>query len=82
MAFANAHESEVPTSKLLEKEMDLFNNGYGITYCLTCSSTNTNAQIMLGLVYFLSIGELKYLKPLDSNGHIILGTTSIFWTNM
>lgn len=61
--FANAHESEVPTQLQLEKEMDLFNNNIGISYCWNCWVTSNNS-IADALMVKLNNGELRYLRPI------------------
>jgi|GEM_PF-1856311 len=63
--FATAHESEVPAQLQLEKEMDLFNNNIGISYCWNCWTTANNS-IADALMIKLNNGELKYLKPIWS----------------
>ena len=62
--FAIAHESEVPLQLQLEKQMDIFNNNVGISYCWSCWTTSDNA-IANAILSKLNNGELKYIKPLD-----------------
>jgi hypothetical protein len=86
--FATAHESEVPQQLHLEREMDLFNNGVGISYCWNCWITSNNS-IADAIIEKINNGELKYLSPLNIfqspkwpqglNG--ILPSTTIKWTN-
>jgi hypothetical protein len=86
--FANAHESEVPSQLNLEKQMDLFNNGIGISYCWNCW-TNSNNSIADAILNKLNNGELKYLSPLDLSSSTywpaglngILPSTTLKWTN-
>lgn len=87
--FADAHESEVPTALAMEKTMDLYNNEVGISYCINCATSTTNADIANAIMNKLYAGLLKYLAPLDwtaspdypagKNG--ITDTTEIKWTN-
>lgn len=63
--FSDAHESEVPSQLLLEKQMDIFNNSVGITAGQNAgfwTSVNDLGNIIKNKV---DNGELKYLKPLD-----------------
>ncbi|GDX41953.1 hypothetical protein LBMAG22_04820 [Bacteroidota bacterium] len=86
--FATAHESEVPQELQLEREMDMFNNSVGISYCWNCWTTSNNS-IANAVIDKLNNGELKYLSPLNHiqspdwplglNG--ILSSTTIKWTN-
>jgi hypothetical protein len=62
--FSDAHESEVPVQLELEKQMDLFNNQVGISYCWRCW-TKSNNIIADDIMSKLNNGELKYLSPLD-----------------
>lgn len=62
--FATAHESEVPSQLNLEKQMDLFNNEVGISYCWNCWTTSNNS-IADAIMDKLNNGELKYIKPLN-----------------
>lgn len=62
--FAIAHESEVPSVLHLEREMDIFNNNVGISYCWNCWGTSNNT-IRNGIMNKLNNGELRYIKPLD-----------------
>jgi len=62
--FATAHESEVPQQLQLEKQMDLFNNGVGISYCWNCW-TISNSSIADAIMNKLNNGDLKYIKPLN-----------------
>ncbi|WP_242130823.1 DUF6973 domain-containing protein [Aestuariivivens marinum] len=62
--LADAHESEVPTRWILEKEMDLFNNEYG----LVIGSENRSAsnQTISNLIYqAVTNGDLLYLSPIN-----------------
>jgi hypothetical protein len=87
-AFAEAHESEVPSVLILEKNMDLFNNEIGISYCGNCYSTSSSS-IANAIKTKLDNGELKYLNPLNFtispifpaglNG--ITSLTQVKWTN-
>lgn len=61
--FATAHESEVPQQLQLEKEMDLFNNSVGISYCWNCWTTS-NSSIADAIIFKLQNGDLKYLSPI------------------
>ena len=63
--FAFAHESEVPSLLHLEKEMDLFNNNVGISYCISCSWLTSNNSISSAIMTKLNNGELKYLKNVE-----------------
>ncbi len=60
--FGIAHESEVPQQLQLEKTMDLFNNGIGISYCWNCYTT-TDLSIATAIFDKLNNGDLRYLKP-------------------
>lgn len=62
--FSIAHESEVPSQLQLEKQMDIFNNNVGISYCWNCWTTS-NSSISNAIMTKLNNGELKYIKPLD-----------------
>jgi hypothetical protein len=62
--FAIAHESEVPPQLVLEKQMDLYNNDIGISYCWNCYIT-TNTSIANAMKEKVTNGEMKYLKPLN-----------------
>lgn len=62
--FSNAHESEVPAPLLLEKQMDLYNNAVGISYCWNCWTTSDN-NIADAIMLKLNKGELIYINPLD-----------------
>ena len=78
--FAIAHESEVPPQLQLEKEMDLFNNEVGISYCWNCWTTS-NSSISNAILNKLNDGELRYLSPLTSDWQIIPGQTQLKPTN-
>ena len=59
--FSNAHESEVPQSEIIEKEMDLFNNGIGIKF--GNDNENLDYNQLIDAIYQKIIGgELKYIK--------------------
>jgi len=55
----------VPSLLHLEKEMDLFNNNVGISYCISCSWLTSNNSISSAIMTKLNNGELKYIKPLN-----------------
>ncbi len=81
--FADAHESQVPSDLLLEKQMDLFNNAVGIYYGYTYVTSN---DIMATFIHDWAIlkGQLRYLNPTDFNIYfhgIIPGTTQLTPTN-
>ncbi len=76
--FADAHESEVPSQYALEKEMDMFNNDVGISYCSNCYSTS-NTTISNALMAKIQAGDLRYLSPIDYTGWNISG--SLYWDN-
>jgi hypothetical protein len=61
--FAAAHESSTPSQLNLEKQMDLFNNEVGISYCWNCWTTSNN-NIRNAILTKLNNGELRYLVPL------------------
>jgi hypothetical protein len=64
--FANAHEAEVPSQLIKEKEMDLFNNGIGIAYGQTQSYPASTPAMIANAIYTKVLnGELRYIKPLD-----------------
>jgi len=62
--FANAHESEVPTQLLKEKQMDIHNNTQGINYCQTCTPAITDIIIADAVMQMVTTGTLMYLAPL------------------
>jgi hypothetical protein len=64
--FADAHESEVPTELLKEKEMDLWNNEVGLNigdvmFPVFISDESLADDVMEKILD----GSLKYLSPLD-----------------
>ncbi len=80
--FSDAHESEVPTILVLEKDMDLFNNQVGINYAVDNPSTTS---LSLPIMDALIRGELRYLfptlpPPFDQFGNPILGGDPLFNT--
>ena len=78
--FATAHESEVPLTRILEKTMDLHNNGIGISYGLLYPEESFNS--LKTIIYSAVInGELRYLNPLNTDGTIIIGQTQLIPTN-
>jgi hypothetical protein len=63
--FSDAHESEVPTQLLLEKQMDLWNNSIGhnlgnVMFPLLTS----DSDLSLAVMQKLTEGKLKYLSPI------------------
>ncbi|TRV69854.1 MAG: hypothetical protein EWV86_00415 [Microcystis panniformis Mp_MB_F_20051200_S9D] len=78
--FSDAHESEVPTELILEKEMDLFNNQVGINYAI---NNPPRASLSLLIMEALIRGELRYLSPtlpppFDHLGNPIPGGDPLF----
>jgi hypothetical protein len=69
LMFSNAHESEVSPFLALEKEMDLHNNAEGIAYGNGVSYFTSNESVANGIMQKLNNGDLRYLSPLDMNGH-------------
>ena len=63
--FGVAHESETPTPLLLEKQMDLHNNNWGIDVIYSHPLLYDDIDIENQVVVYLQNGILKYLKPLD-----------------
>ena len=64
--MSDAHESETPNRWLLEKQMDLFNNEYGLV--IGDDYSNFNNQQLSDLIYQAIInGNLKYLHPINYN---------------
>ncbi len=64
--FSDAHETQVPTEFLLEKEMDLFNNSVGIVYGYTY--TTSDAQMATYIYeWALLTGQLRYMWPINLN---------------
>lgn len=80
--WGEAHESEVPANKTLEKQMDLFNNEVGIGL----AEVNYVNVLSDKVWSAMQNGELRYLSPLDFmnptyvNG-IIPGITQLIPTN-
>ena len=79
-AFANAHESEVPLSLALEKDMDLFNNTKGIQFGEAWASFDDN-YLADSIFTLIEAGILRYLSPLDLQNLIIPGVTQLVPTN-
>lgn len=80
--FSDAHESEVPSVLLLEKEMNLYNNSIG--YHIEINYPNSTVEEVIEIIYQETLdGNLRYVKPLDCanclNGIII--TTVLTPTN-
>ena len=59
--FSNAHESEVPQSIIIEKEMDLFNNKIGIEFGSLNKNLSYN-QLINSIYQKMLNGDLKYIK--------------------
>lgn len=70
LSFATAHESEVPSSLSLEKDMDLYNNAKGIQFGESWSSFDDNF-LANSIFLLVEAGILRHLSPLDSNNLII-----------
>ncbi len=80
--FGEAHETNTPLNKALEKQMDLFNNSVGQYYGENVSPLNPDTSpLEVKIKRALDNGELRYLKPLDQNNEIIPGITQIVPTN-
>lgn len=81
LQFSTAHESEVPSALQLEKDMDLFNNFVGISYCWNCILGITSDDYIRGAIMMkVTNGELKYLTPLNGAA-IIPNVTQLVPTN-
>lgn len=64
--FSDAHETEVPSQLIKEKQMDLFNNSIGIAYGQTQSYPASTPAMIANAIYTKVLnGELRYIKPLD-----------------
>ena len=62
--FSDAHESEVPTNLILEKEMDLFNNEVGLDIGDDASIFVSDQELSDQVWDALTDGELRFLDPL------------------
>ena len=63
--FSNAHESEVPSSLILEKTMDLFNNNIGHTVGSNASFFVSNVELSNQIYQKILDGDLRYLSPIN-----------------
>jgi len=72
--FADAHESEVPSQLQKEKDMDLYNNGVGISYGQSLSFWTSVSELANDVYDKVTNGELRYLKPIDYSDPNFWGT--------
>ena len=69
--FSDAHESEVPLSLFLEKQMDIHNNQIGIDRCNSCTTlTDPNDLVRSYILYYLNNGNLLHIWPLNPDTSI------------
>jgi hypothetical protein len=60
-AFGNAHESETPPNLIMEKEMDLYNNGFGYLFGeIFATSQNGNSGDYNYIAQYLLTNVLCY----------------------
>jgi len=64
--YGEAHESDVPVSRALEKQMDLHNNNVGI-YIRESSSDPNWQSLLSGVVSAMTFGGCKYIRPLNAD---------------
>lgn len=81
--FSDAHEADTDPSLILEKEMDIFNNTQGQTVPYIPNIARDNDTYANIINHMLSMGELRYLSPLDPTHFrgIIWGVTKLTPTN-
>lgn len=63
--FSDAHESEVPTALIKEKQMDLYNNDIGLDIGFYASALDSDTYLSDSVFTELTNGNLLYLFPID-----------------
>ena len=76
--FSDAHESEVPTQLLLEKEMDLWNNSVGQDLGNVMFPLFTpDGDLSQSVINKITAGDLKYLSPIWNSDPNFWGANGI-----
>jgi hypothetical protein len=80
LLFSSAHECETPEDRIIEKEMDLFNNSVGIHIGKNNSNEDNNAIAAL-IISELQGGRLRVLSNLNPLNDPTASTQVILSTN-